>query len=56
MARATSPITLRGKDYPVGIFMQQGGNDDMQKIDRFFQTMIRDKFKLYGFKYVESNT
>lgn len=44
---------FEGKGYPIGTFMQQDGSDDPEKIDQFFQAMIRDRFKLYGFKYVE---
>ena len=47
---------FEGKGYPIGTFMQQGGSDDAQKIDQFFQAMIRDKFKMYGFKFIEPNT
>ena len=46
---------FEGKGYPIGSFMQQGGSDDAQKIDQFFQAMIRDKYKMYGFKFVEQN-
>ena len=42
-----------GKDYPLEAFMQHGGCDDAEKIDQFFRAMIRDKYKMYGFRFVE---
>ncbi len=48
---------FEGKGYPIGAFIQENGSDDAQKIDQFFQAMIRDKFKPYRYlKYVEPNT
>lgn len=44
------------KGYPIGEFIQEGGGSDAEKIDQFFQAMLRDKFKAYGFKLVEANT
>ncbi len=42
------------KDYPLEAFMRQGGCDDAQKIDQLFYAMIRDGFKMYSFRFIES--
>ena len=33
--------------------MQFDGCDDAEKINQFFRTKIRDKFKMYRFRFIE---